>query len=77
MPRLSNRPPKYSKFGENKARCYINGKQVYLGQYGSPESKAKYNAPFGSVVLTGLEDAFTGLLKRLFFKVGNFDLAST
>jgi integrase len=43
MPRLKARPPKYSRFGNDKARCYINGKQVYLGKYGSEESKRKYN----------------------------------
>ena len=41
MPKLSNRPPKYSKL-KDYAVVYQNGKIQYLGQYGSPESKTAY-----------------------------------
>jgi len=41
LPKLSNRPPKYSKSRE-QAVVYIHGHVHYLGKYGSPESKAAY-----------------------------------
>ena len=41
MPKLTNRPPKYSKL-KNYAVVYLNGKIHYLGLYGSPESKTAY-----------------------------------
>ena len=41
MPKLNNRPPKYSKMG-NYAVVYYGGKPHYLGRYGSPESKVAY-----------------------------------
>jgi len=41
MPKLSNRPPKYSKL-KNYAVVYLNGKIHYLGLYGSEESKVEY-----------------------------------
>ena len=41
MPKLKNKPPKYSKL-KNYAVVYHQGKIHYLGQYGSPESKTAY-----------------------------------
>ena len=41
MPKLTNRPPKYSKF-KNYAVTFHNGKRIYLGTYGSPESHTAY-----------------------------------
>ena len=41
MPKLNNRPPKYCKMGK-LALVYLHGRKIYLGQYGSPESKAAY-----------------------------------
>ena len=41
MPKLVNRPPKYAKMGKY-AFVTQNGKRVYLGLYGSPESHEKY-----------------------------------
>jgi hypothetical protein len=41
MPKLVNRPPIYSKF-KKYAVTFHNGKRVYLGLYGSPESHAAY-----------------------------------
>ena len=41
MPKLSNRPPKYSQF-KQYAVNYIHGKRVFLGLYGSPESHKEY-----------------------------------
>jgi len=41
MPKLTNKPPKYSKL-KNYAVVYLNGKIHYLGLYGSPESKTAY-----------------------------------
>ena len=41
MPKLNNRPPKYSKMGKY-AVVYFNGKPHYLGLYGSPESHTAY-----------------------------------
>lgn len=43
MPRLYHRPPKYALHkGTKQAIVSLNGKRVYLGPYGSPESLAKY-----------------------------------
>ena len=41
MPKLNNRPPKYSKMGKY-AVVYARGKPNYLGLHGSPESKIAY-----------------------------------
>ena len=41
MPKLQNRPPKYSKMGKY-AVVYHNGRPHYLGLHGSPESKVAY-----------------------------------
>ena len=41
MPKLKNKPPKYSKL-KQYAVVYSHGKTHYLGLYGSPESKAAY-----------------------------------
>ena len=41
MPKLKNRPPKYSKL-KNFAVVYYLGKTHYLGQCGSQESKVAY-----------------------------------
>jgi integrase len=42
MPKLNNRPPKYSKMNKY-AVVYYNGKPHYLGRYGSPESWNAYH----------------------------------
>ena len=42
MPKLKNRPPKYSKLGK-QAVVYHNGRPHYLGRHGSPESKIAYS----------------------------------
>ena len=42
MPKLKNRPPKYSKQG-NYAVVHFNRRYYYLGRYGSPESKEAYS----------------------------------
>jgi integrase len=42
MPKLNNRPPKYSKMGKY-AVVYYGGKMHYLGRYGSDESKIAYS----------------------------------
>ena len=41
MPKLTHRPPKYSKL-KKYAVVYLNGKIHYLGRYGSEESKVAY-----------------------------------
>ena len=41
MPKLNNRPPKYSRIGKY-AVVYLYGKKHYLGDYGSPESHSAY-----------------------------------
>ena len=41
MPKLKNKPPKYSKL-KQYAVVYLSGKTHYLGFYGSPESKTAY-----------------------------------
>ena len=40
MPK-SNKPPKYSKNGKY-AVVYVNDKKIYLGLYGSTESRQEY-----------------------------------
>ena len=45
MPKLKHQPPKYCKvkIGKKKyAAVYHHGKTIYLGAYGSPESKVAY-----------------------------------
>ena len=43
MPRLKNRPPKYYLHKRSgSAVVRINGREVYLGKYGSPESHERY-----------------------------------
>ena len=42
MPKLNNRPPKYSKMGKY-AVVYYRKKMTYLGPYGSQESKVAYH----------------------------------
>ena len=43
MPRLYHRPPKYSLHkGTKQATVSLQGKRVYLGPFGSPESHKKY-----------------------------------
>ena len=41
MPKLKNRPPKYSQF-KKYAVTFHQGKRIYLGLYGSPESHTAY-----------------------------------
>ena len=45
MPKIKYQPPKYCKVKVGKKRyaaVYLNGKTIYLGHYGSPESKIAY-----------------------------------
>ena len=45
MPKNPNKPPKYSKLKSGKnvyAVVFHQGKTIYLGAYGSPESKVAY-----------------------------------
>lgn len=43
MPRLANRPPKYRRHkASGQAIATIEGRDHYLGPYGSPESHEKY-----------------------------------
>jgi len=42
MPKLTNRPPLYKQSGKY-AVIYVNGKRIFLGLYGSPESHVAYN----------------------------------
>ena len=42
MPKLKNRPPEYKKSGKY-AVVYHNGKRIYLGLYGTPESHVAYS----------------------------------
>ena len=42
MPKLKNRPPEYKRSGKY-AVVYQNGKRIYLGDYGSPESHVAYS----------------------------------
>ena len=41
MPKLHNRPPKYCKLNKY-AVIYLCGKRLYLGLYGSPQSRKEY-----------------------------------
>ena len=42
MPRLVNKLPRYTRHKGGQARVRYNGKCIYLGKYGSPESHEKY-----------------------------------
>src|SRR4051794_30155806 len=41
MARPRSHAPTYERV-RNSARCWVNGRWVYLGPYGSPESKAEH-----------------------------------
>ncbi|MEZ6050768.1 MAG: hypothetical protein R3C02_05145 [Planctomycetaceae bacterium] len=41
MPKRST-PPKYARHSSGQARVRISGRVIYLGPYGSPESREKY-----------------------------------
>jgi len=41
MPKLTSRPPQYKKCGKY-AVVYIDGKRIFLGLFGSQESKIAY-----------------------------------
>jgi len=64
MPILKNRPPKYQRSGKY-AVVYHNGKRIYLGDYGSPESQVAYsrfvaeNQANPTFILTGKETRIT------------------
>jgi len=43
MPKLTKRPPAYRLFRPRNLACVtVDGKRVYLGHYGSPESRERY-----------------------------------
>lgn len=45
MPRSLKRPPKYGRHkASGQAVVYVNGREVYLGKYGSPQSHERYQA---------------------------------
>ena len=39
---MSNHLPSYCRYAKHYARVRIDGRNIHLGKYGSPESKAKY-----------------------------------
>lgn len=44
MPKLNNRVPKYCRHrGSGQAVVALSGQDIYVGQYGSPASRAKYD----------------------------------
>jgi integrase len=47
MPRLTNETPKYRRHASGNARVRINGKDIYLGAYGTAESRREYNRIIG------------------------------
>jgi hypothetical protein len=47
MPKLTNETPKYRRHASGNARVRINGKDIYLGPYGTSESKREYNRIVG------------------------------
>jgi len=53
---MTKRIPKYSKHGTGQARVRIDGKDVYLGKYGTPESKERYNALVADLLAHRHED---------------------
>jgi len=54
MPRLTTKIPKYRLHkGSGQAVVTIDGRDVYLGKHGSPESKAKYNQVVAEWQLNG------------------------
>ena len=58
MPRLVNKLPKYSLHKPSgQAKVRFNGKDTYLGRYGSPESKEAYAEFVGSMQARGFPQA--------------------
>ena len=45
--------PKYLKHKENYARVILNGREIHLGVYGSPESRAAYERAVAEWLQTG------------------------
>lgn len=53
---MSHKPPKYALHKPSgQARVRINGKEIYLGKYGSPESHAEYDRLLAKFFLGKLE----------------------
>ena len=64
MPRLSQRPPKYRYHkASGQAVVTLGGRDVYLGRYGSEESKQAYSRLVGEWVAGG-QQAKPQLLNR-------------
>ncbi len=58
MPRLTTRVPKYSLHKASaQAVIRLNGRDIYLGRHGSPESKAKYRSLLAEWSQQGREHA--------------------
>jgi integrase len=54
MPRLTDRTPAYSLHRRSgKARVCIDGRQIFLGPYGTPESRAEYDRIVGEWLANG------------------------
>lgn len=52
MPRLTKSNPKYRRHkASGRAFVELDGKRIYLGTYGSPESRVKYNRLVGEYLL--------------------------
>ena len=47
------RVPKYLRHKKNYARVILNGREVHLGLYGSPESKANFELVVSEWLLSG------------------------
>jgi integrase len=54
MPKLNNRVPKYCRHrGSGQAVVALSGQDIYVGQYGSPASRAKYDRLIAEWIAAG------------------------
>jgi len=65
------RVPKYLRHKDKYARVILNGREIHLGLYGSPESKANYERVISEWLQTGrkatsiLKNGKVGIYRRL------------
>jgi integrase len=64
MPKLKNRPPQYQQSGKY-AVAYHNGKRIYLGLYGTPESKVAYTRLLAEIQANPVAVTLPGSEKRV------------
>ncbi len=60
MSRPRNQIPTYKLHKEDQARCWVNGKWIYLGKYGARESRAEFARIVAELDVSTAPEAVTG-----------------